>query len=206
MKKINYLMFCLMATLVSMTFTSCEDEDTHEAMVLSGQWYGDFGMYYEVQDRYGNWQRFDSYDTDIVFYPDYDYATHGYGKQVDYYRYGPYDYQYYYFNWSIRNGVVYLTYPHDSNLNTGIYDYRMNNDYFEGRFEGSDTRFSLRKIVDYYDWSYYNGYGNYYYYPSNYYYDYYYDYPYYAKGRDGKAAPTGNEPAIRRGNRFTENK
>lgn len=204
MKKINYMMLCLMTAMMAMTFTSCMDDDTEESMALSGQWYGDFGMFYEIQDRYGRWQRFESYDTDIVFYPDYDYATHGYGKQVDYYKYGPYEYQYYYFNWSINNGVVYLTYPYDPSLNTAIYNYRLNNNYFEGRFENSDTNFRLKKLVDYYDWGHYSG--NYYYYPSNYYSDYYYDDPYYyySKSRDGKPAENStNEPAIRRGNRFS---
>ncbi len=204
MKKINYLMICLMATLVSMTFASCEDEDAYEAKVLSGEWTGDFGMYYEIENRYGKWERFDSYDTDIVFYPDNAYATHGYGKQIDYYRRGPYEYQYYNFYWSIRNGVIYLDYPYDPELNTAICNYRLYPDYFEGWFDGSDTKFRLRKLVDF-DWSYYNAYDSYYYCPN---YTYYYDYfpYYYAKSRGSNAESGESAPAIKHGNRFNEKK
>ncbi len=200
MKKICTWIVCLLATMTTMTFSSCTvDEDTHEAMMLSGQWTGDFGMFYEIQDRWGNWHRFDSYDTDLVFYPDYDYATHGTGKQVDYYREGPYAYQYYYFDWSVRNGVVYLTYPYDPELNTAIYNYSMNHDYFSGRFDGSSSTFRLRKLVDYYNWDYYHG--NYMYAPC---YDYYYDYyDFYAKQRDGGNTENAPAPEIRRGNRFS---
>ena len=49
--------------LAATAFTSCErDEDVDESMCLSGQWYGDFGMYYEYEYR-GHIYTFDSYDT-----------------------------------------------------------------------------------------------------------------------------------------------
>ena len=104
MKKFRTLLItlCAMAT----TLTSC-DEDLTRAITLSGEWEGDFGMYYEYE-YHGRVYTFDSYDTRIVFYPDHDYATYGYGKQVDYYEYGPYAYQHYRFRWYISRGDLIL--------------------------------------------------------------------------------------------------
>lgn len=159
--------FFVMAMTIT-SLTSCEIfldpvanvvEDKVQSMAFAGQWTGDFGMYYTYYYN-GRTYTFDSYDTDIVFYPQFGGANYGYGKQVDYYQTGPYSYEYHSFNWDIRNGVVYLTYPSDPSLNTSIYDYRMTNDYFYGYFGSSKSRFSLRKIADYYDWTpYYNTYG-----------------------------------------------
>ena len=67
--------------------------DVKQSIKFAGQWTGDFGMYYTYRYR-GQYLTFDSYDTDIVFYPEFDGATYGYGKQVDYYEHGPYSYIY----------------------------------------------------------------------------------------------------------------
>ena len=157
-------------------FSSCEDiEDIDQSMALSGEWRGDFGMYYNYVDRRGRHYSFDSYDTHITFIPAYAKARHGRGTQVDYYDYGPYEYQYYKFSWSINNGSLYLTYDYDPELDTRISNYRMTNDYFSGIFSSSGTSFKLYKIADYYNWTpYVNIYG----YGSRY--DWDVDYPYYA--------------------------
>ena len=128
-------------------------------MVLSGEWRGDFGMFYTYVDR-GRTYTFDSYDTYIRFIPAYSYARYGTGTQVDYYEYGPYEYQYYSFRWEVSNGNIYLTYDYDHELDTRISDYAMTNDYFSGRFAGTNTTFRLYKMADYYSWSpYTNSYG-----------------------------------------------
>lgn len=152
----------LMAIASSIFMTSCEDEwyshnDREQSFVLSGQWYGDFGMYYIYVDNWGKEYEFDSYDTDIRFMPDHNGATYGYGTQVDYYEFGPYEYQYYQFQWRISGGYIYLTYPYDHNLDTRISQYRMTEDWFSGIFQGTNTSFRLRKIRDFYDWSPYTG-------------------------------------------------
>ena len=140
-------------------FTSCLDEDTSQSMALSGEWRGDFGMYYTYVER-GRTYTFDSYDTYIRFIPDHKYARYGVGTQVDYYEYGPYEYQYYQFTWSINNGVIYLSYDYDHELDTRISDYHMTNDYLSGTFPHSNTTFRLYKMVDYYSWTpYVNTYG-----------------------------------------------
>lgn len=135
--------------------------DQGQSFVFAGQWHGDFGMFYNYVYQ-GRKYTFDSYDTDIVFYPQYNGATYGWGKQVDFYEYGPYEYMYNRFDWEIRNGVVYLRYYNDSSLDADIYDYRMTADRFTGRFGNSSSTFSLYKIADYYNWNYYTD--NYYYY------------------------------------------
>jgi len=160
MKRLHYLffVFCIMASAI--VLSSCEYiEDGRKSMVLSGEWRGDFGMYYTYRDGRGEYS-FDSYDTRITFIPAYDHAHYGRGMQVDYYDYGPYEYQYYHFSWSVDGGVIYLTYDYDHNLDTRISDYHMTNDYLTGVFDYSGTSFRLHKIVDYYDWTpYVNTYG-----------------------------------------------
>ena len=210
MKYLYKISGCLLVAISALTLGSCvierggyypyDDRDREESVVLSGQWYGDFGMYYMIQDRWGKWMRFDSYDTNIVFYPDYGYTNRGTGKQVDYYEYGPYAYQYYYFYWTIRNGVIYLDYPYDPGLNTAIYDYYMDYNYFKGRFGNSNSTFCLRKLVDYYDWDRFRG--DYIYGASDCYNDYF-DVGYGASYAKTRAADS-TMVEIRHGNRFAE--
>ena len=142
-------------------FSSCVDmEDTNQSMVLSGEWRGDFGMYYTYVDARGREYTFDSYDSYIRFIPDHSYANYGTGTQVDYYEYGPYEYQYYYFTWSVRNGSIYIYYDYDHDLDTRISNYHMTNDYLSGTFAATNTSFRLYKMVDYYSWTpYVNTYG-----------------------------------------------
>ncbi len=210
MKKISTLWIALCTVMATTVLSSCDD-DMSRAMTLSGEWRGDFGMFYEYE-YYGRIYTFNSYDTRLVFYPDYDYATHGYGKQVDYYDQGPYVYQYYYFNWYIDRGDLVLDYPYDPNLNTVIHDYHMSSSTFYGYFGNSNNKFYLRKTADYYDWGGFTG--NYYYGPRD---NWYYGYRNYVKRQpapadslspiaplpsDSTAAPQGH--IVRRGNRLGE--
>jgi len=160
MKRIYSLFSFILIMGAAMILGSCEYmEDGNKSMVLSGEWRGDFGMYYNYVDR-GRVYTFDSYDTRIVFIPAYEYAHHGTGTQVDYYEYGPYEYQYYHFRWSVSGGIIHLTYDYDHELDTSIRDYHMTNDYFSGTFSETGTSFRLYKIADYYDWTpYVNTYG-----------------------------------------------
>lgn len=184
MKKFFGMLTAMVMT--AMTFTSCYDEDVDTSITLSGDWYGNFGMYYDYYDRYGNYvATYDSYDTDISFYPDYNYATHGYGYQVDYYKRGPYKKVYHSFHWEVRNQNIYLEYCHDSEYDTVIRDYRMTRSYFSGYFDNGSERFQLDKYADYYDWNpYWNDYGDYYHNGWGY---YYYDEYYYAPTRAAAA-------------------
>lgn len=178
--KISRLLSGLCTILIAtLSFTSCtmmwhvdEDMDVKKSIRFAGQWTGDFGMFYNYRYN-GRIYTFDSFDTDIVFYPDYDGATYGWGKQVDYYDYGPYTHIYNRFDWEIRNGVVYLQYYNDPSLDCAIYDYVMTSDRFQGRFGNTNDRFYLSKISDYYNWSIYTDF--YYYFPNgNWYWSSYY--------------------------------
>lgn len=171
----------MMTLLMIMTagfLTSCE-EDNKLAFRLEGGWRGDFGMNYTIEYR-GRQYTYDSYDTYLVFYNDGPfYSSHGWGKQVDYYEYGPYEYQYFSFKWSIHNGIIHITYPRNPGLEVTIYDYKMSWGHFTGWFGNSDISFDLRKLSDDYDWDYYvNDYS--YGYNGTWSWDYY---PYYSKSR-----------------------
>lgn len=164
------MMMMAMAMTMTMALTSCEVEiyddmyvpntpanmDYKQSKALSGEWTGDFGMFYTIVNRDRGQSRPVTYDadyTDIVFYPERYGATYGWGKQVDWYSYGPYEYIYHKFDWELVDGVVNLYYYKDSNLDTFIRDYSMTNDFFEGYFGNSSDRFRLRKIVDHYNWT-----------------------------------------------------
>lgn len=147
--------FTALSTLLMalMTFTSCMDQDTATSVNLSGEWEGDFGMYYEVCDRWGHPYRFNSYCTYLQFTPDYNYATQGSGYQVDFYADGPYERQCYSFNWEVRYGDIYLYYPYAPELNSVIYNYRMTSRNFSGKVGNSRYTFSMDKLTNYYAWS-----------------------------------------------------
>ena len=114
----NYVYILLISAFA---FISCDDfDDINQSMALSGDWRGDFGMYYNYVDGRGRHYTFDSYDTRITFIPAYSQARHGRGTQVDYYEYGPYEYQYYKFSWEINYGVIYITYYYDHEIDTKI--------------------------------------------------------------------------------------
>lgn len=171
MRRPTMLKNIVLSAFASLCLTSCnliwqidEDIDVHKSIKFAGQWTGDFGMYYYYRYQ-GYTYTFDSYDTDIVFYPEHDGATYGWGKQVDYYEEGPYTYIYNSFDWEIRHGVIYLRYYSDISLDCSIHDYEMTTETFRGRFDGSTTRFCLSKIADYYDWTAYVDY--YFFYRNN---------------------------------------
>lgn len=198
MKTMTTLKALLLILVTSTALSSCDfgvdyiSPDREQSAAFAGQWTGDFGMYYNYRYN-GRMLTFDSYDTDIVFYPEYSGARYGWGKQVDYYPNGPYESIYHRFNWEIRDGVVYLDYPSDPSLNANIYNYRMTSNVFYGTFGSSNEKFSLRKIVDYYDWTPYVD-------TSSYYdrVDWYSSYsPYYSKSRSGaKKGATPNDSLL----------
>lgn len=127
-------------------------------MVIAGQWRGDFGMFYKTRHpRTGEWFRFDAEYSNVRFYSDYHGARSGWGKQVDVYRHGPYAQQYYSFNWTVRNRVLYLEYPHDPDLNVAIYDYYLDHTVFTGRMGDSNFNFKLFKLSNYNDWHLFTG-------------------------------------------------
>ena len=70
----GFASFIFMMAVLS--FSSCIDmEDTNKSMVLSGEWRGDFGMFYDYRDNNGRVYTFDSYDTYLTFIPAYSTRT-----------------------------------------------------------------------------------------------------------------------------------
>lgn len=182
-KSLSIITAAIFAFMGSLMMSSCMDEDDQASYYLSGQWAGDMGMYYTD----GYWEYY-AYKTEIEFIPDYDYATHGYGRQVDFYRDGYYPTMHYFFYWNVSNGVISLFYPDAPELNVNIYDYSLYNDYFSGRI--GNTSFRLYKIYDFY-WD------------DNWGYDY--DYGYWSKSRNAETDSIATDTLkIRRGCKFNE--
>lgn len=159
MKTVSNYFSKILSVVMLLTFvvamTSCDSDwwdehrnDYKQSKALSGQWTGDLNVYCSYNGR-----NYEASYTDIVFYPDYNGATHGYGYQVDFFAQGPYERVNHKFKWEVRKGVVELDYYHNSYLDTRIRDYNMDNRYFEGYFGDSDVRFKLHKIENYYDWT-----------------------------------------------------
>lgn len=159
MKKIYSPLFALLLMVAGMAaFQSCEvyindddypggGSDRQRAYTISGEWQGDFGMYYTAVHPYTRQAvTFDAAYSYVLFQSDYVGARQGWGKQIDYYASGPYTYQYYRFLWEVRNGVLYIEYPEDPNLNVAIYDYYLSSNTFTGRIGSSNFRFRLNSL------------------------------------------------------------
>lgn len=188
----------LIAALAMMAgFSSCSsDPDEERAIALSGEWEGDWGMWYE--DEFG--YTYDAICTYIQLIPDYTYATHGIGYQEDYYdrditgrRRSYFRFIWYKFDWEIRNGIIYLRYYDDHpfnintpTLNTYIRDYRLSNNRFSGYFGRSNSTFYMGKISDFYHWE-----RNF---PNGIYFGYYV-YDYYSKPYEGATRSNTGEKA-----------
>lgn len=172
-------------------FGSTEPELEPDVVKLSGEWQGNWGMYYQVEDPYGNTVEFDSYDTDIVFYADDEYANKGYGYQVDWYSSGPYERMSFRFDWYIDKGIIYLNYPGFPEYSTRIRDYQMKGDSFTGYFSNGTQPFTLKRMNKYYNWSEYTPYEYNYWVNESWSWDYSY---YYDKIRSAVGSTKGKVP------------
>jgi len=161
----------LAALTACLSLTSCDwDEDEYKSSIITGEWEGDFGMFYNWYcSRCHDYHTYYADETRVRFFPDHDGATHGYGYQTDYYEDGPYSHQNYSFDWVMEDGILSLYYAYDNTLNVDIYRYSMTKDTFTGRFGKDGETFCLYKVVDYYDWSpFYEDDGCHYYYDERY--------------------------------------
>ena len=152
MKKIFTYIALFIATLT--TLTSCDRihdiEDRQEARTLDGTWTGYIDTYYA--DRWG--MTGDSFRTTIHFERESAYG--GWGYEVDYDYYHPYeDYYYCEFTWEVYNGTIILRYA-DSWNDVRIRDYVLSDDYFKGHMDdGVSTDIYFQLAYDYrFDWSY----------------------------------------------------
>lgn len=114
MKKFYSFLTIALVAVMSMTFTSC-DEDHEIAFELDGTWEG------VVYDRYN-----EKFYVDFRFYQD-GFSTHGYGYEYDRSRHGD---SYARFNWSVNNGNIYLNY--NDGTRVVISNYRLGGGYLDG--------------------------------------------------------------------------
>ena len=155
MKKMNKHFWMLIALMgLSLTLTSCYDEDDNIGSYVSGHWFGDMDMWIDGEKARGS---------EIEFTPTGWGYTSGYGYEIDYYRFGSMTHR---FNWQVRNEVIYLTFD-DPALDCAIVDYRLSYYKFTGYIADyytleNLTYFSLRNYDR--EWDTY-GYGGYYYDP-----------------------------------------
>lgn len=148
----------MLTIILSLWLISCDD-DKEMAINLSGEWRGDFASYYTSENRQGDERFIYADETYIKFVPDYPFATHGYGIEIDYYDRGQFEYIYHRFDWEVDDEILYLTYRHDGELDAAIDDYRLKVYEFYGHKGGE--HFHLDKISDddfYWD-DYYDDYG-----------------------------------------------
>lgn len=160
MKKITTLMTLALMAVLTLSFTSC-DEDDDIAYTLEGTWQGNMYVSSEWNGRV-----YDATYSEICFLRDpYRYSS-GTGYWVDYYSdYGwGRNYVANHIEWNVNYGRIEIYFV-EERTTIFIEDYSLNNSYFEGTiYDGSNyVDFSLRHVTSP-NWnSYYYGWDNYYY-------------------------------------------
>jgi len=155
MKTLYKNIWMLSALLImSVSFSSCMDEDERIGYTISGHWFGDMDMYYNGEPSRGSELEF--YNTGWGY-------NRGSGVEIDYYAYHAITS---YFNWEVKNSVLYLTFD-DPSLDCAIVDYTLGYDYFRGYIADyytleNLTYFSLRNYDRYWEQYGYGGYEYYY--------------------------------------------
>lgn len=144
MKKFTSFLTMAMIALLSLSFTSC-DEDADIAYTLNGSWRGDMYVQYDNNQ---------SIYSEITFNSGYDSGT---GYWIDYYDrgyWGGRDYVANHIRWQVRNGNIDIYFMEEDTYVT-IYDYSLTDYYFSGYIEaenGNRARFRLTKTSGYHDW------------------------------------------------------
>ena len=135
MKKIYTLLALALMGLTPLALTSCvfNDDDDYVSNSLQGIWRGQIQSEY-YYGRYGHDVQYT--DTQLEFYSDpYSYAS-GRGREIDY------NYSYYgeevYFNYTVRDGVIFMDYSDGSQI--AIYNWDLRGDTFVGEFHDYITR------------------------------------------------------------------
>ncbi len=134
-------------------FSSCEeDEDRDLAIVLSGEWEGDFGAFYTISINGSKPEPYRAEYTRLQFTPFRDYSKRGYGTEIDFYGpRSPYPELAYKFRWEVEDGVIYIEFIGHDNMDLVLNDFKMDSKWFTGKIDGK--RFSLEKMTDFYDWT-----------------------------------------------------
>ncbi|MBQ6204917.1 MAG: hypothetical protein IJK46_12600 [Prevotella sp.] len=169
MKRLHTLLTMVAIAALSFTFTSC-DEDEAIAYTLDGTWEGNIYVSHRWDGRY-----YDASHSYIYFDRDIYRNARGYGYWVDEYRNAPWgSYIANHISWKVRNRDI-IVYFEEDDYEVTIYDYSLNDRYFEGyiyTYDNKKVSFSLRKTSSrnwdnyYYGWDYWGDYywNDYYYY------------------------------------------
>ncbi len=129
--------------MMAMGFNSCTRDEV-VGMNINGHWFGDMDMYnaYTGERARGS---------EIEFCGAWS-NTRGTGYQIDYYNYArPVRND---FDWEVINGVIYLRFVSDPDLDCTICDYNLGSYYFNGyidNYDGSSTYFNLRSYNYYWN-------------------------------------------------------
>lgn len=109
-KLLTQLTMAVMILTMGMTLTSCDD-DVEQAYDLNGVWKGWITTVVDG-DRFGYYE--EDWDTTIEFVQDGDFSRGGYGYERDYSPNGNvYSNR---FDWSVRNGRIYMYYDDGSDI------------------------------------------------------------------------------------------
>lgn len=100
MKKLKTLLTMAIVALMSLSFTSC-DEDADIGDTLYGTWKGymDIGLTYDKH-------YYASTTSEITFIPSNSYSDNGTGYWIDRYSNAPWDYVANHIEWAVSNGVI----------------------------------------------------------------------------------------------------
>lgn len=159
MKKITTLFMMLMAAVMTLSMSSCT-EDQEIGMTLEGTWEGYTHAYHEY-----NGQLYQSSRTVLTFNADLFKVKSGTGYWVDYYNdYGwGRNYIANRISWRVQNQIIYIHFKED-NFDIEIRNYRLSSGHFVGTIYTADSNidFELYKVHDP-NWDdYYYGFGPYY--------------------------------------------
>lgn len=167
MKKLKFLFTMAMIALMSLSFSSCDD-DADVAYTLDGTWKGYLQTQISWDGRY-----YQSSTAQVTFNSGYD---SGDGYWLDQYSNAPWNYVENYITWKVRNSIIYITF-HDTRETAEIRDYHLDDDgYFYGSISfNNGTTWADFKFIKtsspnwnsyyrygtddwYHSWGYYGGY------------------------------------------------
>ena len=160
MKKLYSMMMMAMMGVMTLSLTSCEDEEI--AYTLEGTWKGNMYISSEWNGRY-----YDATYTEITFLKDPNMYSSGSGYWVDYYSDAPWDYVANNINWEVNNKNIYVRFIEEG-TSLVIRDYYLNSSRFSGYINdrGKDVEFELYNVsrpnYSSYRWG-YDAWGDYYY-------------------------------------------
>lgn len=146
MKKFTSFLTVALMALMSLTFTSC-DEDSDIAYTLDGTWKGNMYVKYGGYTATYTVIRFDQNDG---FYS-------GTGYWIDYYNdysWGGNNYIANRIRWTVRNGNIYINLL-DENNSVVIYNYALSDRKFSGYVDadnGNQAKFEMYKDSKDYNW------------------------------------------------------